>query len=289
MAATYAQLYSDARISALMDAVNLSSEKKDEENRPYYRVGVGIGSITSKVAVLEGNKLVHYFIFPTGLNSSDAAKRCLQQLEADGYSREDCAFAATGIGQMAVNYAQKNVDIAICHGKGAHFLFSSDGIVIDIGGQETQIMEVSNGRVEKIASNDRCSAAVGKFLESTALRMGITVTKLEEIAHRGTPVALSSMCMVFVESELAKRMAQGASNEDLAWMAIESVANRVAPLIPLHKDATYMLTGGQCDNHLLVNRLSEKLGVEIKTSPLGRYAGVIGAALSLPAKRPVRQ
>lgn len=285
MSAKYAQLYSDARISALMDAVNLSDEKKPEEDRPYYRVGVGVGSITTKVAVLEGNKLVHTFIFPTGLNSNDAAKRCLDRLEADGFRRDDCAFAATGIGQMAVSYAAKNADIAICHGKGAHYIFNSDGIVIDIGGQETQIMEVSNGKVEKIASNDRCSAAVGKFLESTANRMGISVQKLEEIAHRGTPVPLSSMCMVFVESELAKKMAQGATNEDLAWIAVESVANRVAPLIPLHKDETYMLTGGQCDNHLLVQRLSEKLGVEIKTSPLGRYAGVIGAALSLPAKR----
>ena len=285
MSAKYAQLYSDTRISALLDAVNLSEDETPKEERPYYRVGVGIGSITAKVAVMEGNKLVHSFIFPTGLNSADAAKRCLDTLEREGYSREDCAFAATGIGQLAVSYASKNVDIGICHGKGAHWIYNTDGIVIDVGGQETQVMQVTNGRVERIASNDRCSAAVGKFLEGTASRMGVTQKRLEELAKAGTPRAVGSMCMVFVESELAKMMAQGASNEDLAWFAVESVACRVAPLVPLMPDTSYMITGGQCENHMLIERLSDKLGVQIKSSPLGRYAGVIGAALSLPAKR----
>ena len=281
--ARYAQLYSEERINTLLDAMGLS--EGEPAKKAYYRVGVGIGSITTKVAVLDGNKLVHKFIFPTGLNSSDAAKRALRQLQLDGFPLRDCAIAATGIGQLAVPDPELCIEIGQAHGKGAYFIYNTDGIVVDIGGQETEIMTTEKGHVEKIATNDRCSAAIGKFLEVTANRMGVTEVELSEMARRGTPTALSSMCMVFVESKLSERIAQGAPPEDVAWIAIESVVNRVVPLIPTVAGATYMITGGQCENDYLIERLSDRLGVKVLSSPLGRYAGVIGAALALPAKR----
>lgn len=261
------------------------TEEEPKKERPYYRVGVGIGAITTKAVVMDKNAIVHKFIFDTGLNSADAAKRALDRLENDGLSLKDCAIAATGVGQLAFPNAEAFVEIGQAHGKGAYYLFNSNGIVIDIGGQETQIMTVDRGVVKKIATNDRCSAAIGKYLQTTAARMGVTETQLAELARKGTPTALPSMCMVFVESKLSELIAQGASPEDVAWIAFEAVVNRVTPLIPTIPDTTYMITGGQCDNDYLIERLNARLGVEVLSSPLGRYAGVIGAALSLPAKR----
>lgn len=282
--ARYAQLYSDERVNTLLAAMGMT-ENEPERERKYYRVGLGIGSITTKVVVMDKNKIVHKFIFPTGYNSNDAAKHALDRLERDGYSRYDCAIAATGIGQLAVTNADLYIEIGQAHGKGAYYIYNSDGVVIDIGGQETQIITVDRGIINKIATNDRCSAAIGKYLESTAIRMGVSVAQLSEMARKGTPTPLPSMCMVFVESKLAELISQGATEEDVAWIAIEAVVNRVAPLIPATPNTTFMITGGQCENHYLIERLSARLGTEVLSSPLGRYAGVIGAALSLPAKR----
>lgn len=282
--ARYAQLYSESRVNALLDAMGIT-EEPPKKDRPYYRVGVGIGAITTKAVVMEKNTIVHKFIFETGLDSNDSAKRLLARLEHDGFPLRDCAIAATGIGQLAFPGAQEFVEIGQAHGRGAHFIYNSDGVVIDIGGQETQVMTVNHGTVKKIATNDRCSAAIGKYLQSTASRMGITEKQLSDLARKGTPTALPSMCIVFVESKLSELIAKGAPREDVCWIAIEAVVNRVAPLIPVMPNTTYMITGGQCNNDYLVERLSKRLGVEVLSSPLGIYAGVIGAALSLPAKR----
>lgn len=282
--ARYAQLYSEERVNTLLQAMGMTEEAPKKE-RPYYRVGLGIGAITTKAVVMDKNTIIHKFIFSTGLNSNDAARRALARLEKDGFALRDCAIAATGVGQLAFPEADAFVEIGQAHGKGAHYIYNSDGIVIDIGGQETQIMTVNHGIVEKIATNDRCSAAIGKYLQSTAARMGMSEKELSDLARKGTPTALPSMCMVFVESKLSELIAQGASPEDVAWIAIEAVVNRVTPLIPAIPNTTYMITGGQCDNDYLIERLSGRLGIEVLSSPLGRYAGVIGAALSLPAKR----
>lgn len=61
-----------------------------------------------------------------------------------------------------------------CHGKGASFLKEGDFTVIDIGGQDTKVIVIRNGRVMDFIMNDKCSAGTGRFLEIMANRLGLT-------------------------------------------------------------------------------------------------------------------
>ena len=45
--------------------------------------------------------------------------------------------------------------------------------------------------------------------------------------------------------------------------------------------AAVCLTGGLCECAYLRENLSEKLGCEVQAKPEGRFAGAVGAALSL--------
>ena len=63
---------------------------------------------------------------------------------------------------------------------------------------------------------------------------------------------------------------------------IESVATKVRPLVPQVQGARYFLTGGLCECGYLVERLGAALGAPVKTCPQARFAGAIGAALSVP-------
>lgn len=246
-----------------------------------YRVGVDIGSTAAKAAVLEGDNLVFTVLEPTGYSSVEASERIAEKLAQAGFPLEACSVVATGYGRVAVPYAGKSVTEITCHGRGAAWLFGPDGVVIDIGGQDTKAIVLERGRVVNFNMNDKCSAGTGKFLEIMANRMGTTLVELERLARAGSPTQISSMCTVFAESEVISLIGAGTPREDIAWGVIESVAAKVRPLVPSVAGARHFLTGGLCENAYVVERLSAQLAAPVETCPQARFAGAIGAALSV--------
>lgn len=244
-----------------------------------YQVGIDIGSSAAKVVVIKEGQIVKTLLMGTGFSSRKTADDIYNQLETSGITKENARYIATGYGRISVPYADKTVTEITCHGKGAHFLFGENGTVIDIGGQDTKGISLKNGRVMKFIMNDKCSAGTGKFLEVMTNRLGLTPDELSSLAKQGNPITISSMCTVFAESEVISLIGKGTPREDIAFGIIESVVTKVSSLLAQVPGDTYFLTGGLCDDNYIVERLSLALQAPVKTTPLARYAGAIGAAL----------
>ncbi|MBQ2401102.1 MAG: CoA activase [Lachnospiraceae bacterium] len=244
-----------------------------------YQVGIDIGSSAAKVAVMENGAVIKTLLLSTGFNSRNTADEIYQTLEKDGINKDNASYVATGYGRISVPYADRSVTEITCHGKGAWFLFGENGTVVDIGGQDTKGIAVKNGRVMKFIMNDKCSAGTGKFLEVMTNRLGLTQKELSELARRGNPITISSMCTVFAESEVISLIGKGTPREDIANGVIDSVVMKVASLIAQVQGDQYFLTGGLCEDEYVVERLEKVLGAPVKSQPLARYAGAIGAAL----------
>ena len=89
------------------------------------------------------------------------------------------------------------------------------------------------------------------------------------------------MCTVFAESEVISHIGAGEKREDIASGVISSVAERVANLCKRHGVGNEVfLTGGLSGMPYFIEVLAKKLNRDIKTHPLSRYAGAIGAALT---------
>lgn len=250
-----------------------------------YYIGIDIGSTASKVVVTDNEKLLDSFCMPTGWNSKETAKAIMQKLKEKGFS-EDMACAATGYGRICVDYADKNITEITCHGKGAYALFKVNGTVIDIGGQDTKIITLEDGMVKDFLMNDKCAAGTGKFIEVMANRLGCGFDELYALASSGDALSISSMCTVFAESEVISYIGSGEKRENIAAGVIDSVANKVISLAKKHGiKGEVMLTGGLSFTPYFVELMSKKLDKKIHTHPLGRYAGAIGAALSLRPKQ----
>ena len=110
-------------------------------------------------------------------------------------------------------------------------------------------------------------------------RLGLTQAELSELAKRGNPIVISSMCTVFAESEVISLIGKGTPREDIAFGVIESVVNKVVQLIGQLNGDKYFLTGGLCEDAYLAKRLSLALSKPVVSTELARYAGAIGAAL----------
>lgn len=244
-----------------------------------YQVGIDIGSSAAKVAVMENGAVIKTLLLSTGFNSRNTADEIYETLKADGITKENAAYVATGYGRISVPYADRSVTEITCHGKGAWHLFGKNGTVIDIGGQDTKGIALKNGRVMKFIMNDKCSAGTGKFLEVMTNRLGLTQKELSELAMKGNPITISSMCTVFAESEVISLIGKGTPREDIANGVIDSVVMKVVSLISQVPSEQYFLTGGLCEDEYIVGRLAQVLGEPVESMPLARYAGAIGAAL----------
>lgn len=247
-----------------------------------YSVGVDIGSTSAKLAVLEdGREMVYSAVLPTGWSSGEAAQAILRQIEERGYAGSPCV--ATGYGRLNVPYAQKTVTEITCHARGSCFLFgASPCTVIDIGGQDTKIIAVSGGVVRDFLMNDKCSAGTGRFLEVMSNTLCVDPAQLCELARSGSGVAISSMCTVFAESEVISLIGSGTSKENIAFGIVGSIVSKVASQytkLAVPGESCY-LTGGLCESSYILEALSRALGVTVRSSPLARYAGAIGAALT---------
>ena len=244
-----------------------------------YQVGIDIGSSAAKVAVMENGEVVKTLLRNTGFSSKKTAEEIYAILEKDGINKENAKYVATGYGRISVPYADNVVTEITCHGKGAYYLFHEDGTVIDIGGQDTKGISLKKGRVMKFLMNDKCSAGTGKFIEVMTNRLGLTQNELSELAKKGNPITISSMCTVFAESEVISLIGKGTPREDIAYGVIESVVMKVVQLIAQVPSDRYFLTGGLCEDPYVISRLENALKAPVTSVPLARYAGAIGAAL----------
>lgn len=244
-----------------------------------YQVGIDIGSSAAKAAVIKDGSVVKTLLLNTGFSSRKTADDIYRMLEAEGITKENASYVATGYGRVSVPYADKSVTEITCHGKGAWYLFGENGTVIDIGGQDTKGITLKKGRVMKFIMNDKCSAGTGKFLEVMTNRLGLTMEELSALAVNGNPITISSMCTVFAESEVISLIGKGTPREDIAYGVIESVVTKVVQLVSQVPDENYFLTGGLCEDTYIIGRLSHALKAPVRSAPLARYAGAIGAAI----------
>lgn len=245
-----------------------------------YYVGIDIGSTAAKVAIFEGNNLKDTFVMPTGWSSLETANKIKDIILSKGIREEELRVVATGYGRVSVPYAHKTVTEITCHGRGAAYLLGDDCTVIDIGGQDTKVITVEDGMVKEFIMNDKCSAGTGRFLEIMGNTLGVNIDTLCNLASKGGGVTISSMCTVFAESEVISLIGKGEKKEDIAYAVVDSIVSKVNSLCgKIPEGSTYYLTGGLCECKYVVDKLSEKLGSQIKTHPLARYAGAIGAAL----------
>ena len=246
-----------------------------------YCTGIDIGSTASKVVVLDETEMVDHFVLPTGWSSKETAAEVARRLTESGYPvDEDMRVVATGYGRVSVEYAAKTVTEITCHGRGGYALLGRDCTIVDIGGQDTKVITVEGGMPTSFLMNDKCSAGTGKFLEIMANRLNVDMGELFALAAEGTPLAISSMCTVFAESEVISHIGAGERREDIAAGVVDSVVSKVAGLCARHTlKGDLLLTGGLCECGYLMDRLSKKLGVKVYSDPLGRYAGALGAAL----------
>jgi predicted CoA-substrate-specific enzyme activase len=250
---------------------------------PLY-VGIDAGSSATKCVVLDGGGwLVGKHVVPSRFDFTEAADIALGHalLEAEGERSDIAACVATGYGRERVALADRYVTEITCHARGAREWYPQVRSIIDIGGQDTKVIHVSaDGRMADYRMNAKCAAGTGTFLESIALKLGVALREIDELALACvTDTVINSYCTVFAGTEVIERIKAGQRREDICMGLFRSIASRVVEMLSF-RDGPIAVTGGVVAHcRAMVRALEETLETEVLLPPMPQHAGAYGAAM----------
>jgi predicted CoA-substrate-specific enzyme activase len=231
---------------------------------------------------MEDGRVVDYFIADTGVDPMSNAMAVLKDRKYD-------ALTATGYGRHLLRerlHCPVITEIK-AYATGAHFLCPSVRTVVDIGGQDTKVISVNEGKVADFEMNDRCAAGTGKFLEVMAHSLGFSVDTFGQNALRGKDViSINSMCTVFAESEVISLIARGEDRGNIALSLHHSVLSRLMSMISrVGFSDNIVFAGGVAKNPCMVEILSKKLDRKLFIPEEPQIVGATGAALEQKGRR----
>lgn len=247
--------------------------------------GVDVGSTQTKAVILNDRReVVASSLIPTGAYVTQAAERAFQEtLQKAGVRRKEIAYVVgTGYGRYKVTFGDVQITEISCHARGAHFLFPGTRTVIDMGGQDSKAIKVGNeGDVADFQMNDKCAAGTGRFLAAAAEVLGLSLDEIGEVSLKArNPVRLSSVCAVFVESDIMSYLAQNKTVEDILGGVHSAIAARTVSLVRrVGVENQITFTGGVSRNTGMIHALEEKLQAKLNVSDDSHFAGAIGAAI----------
>lgn len=250
--------------------------------------GIDLGSRSAKIAILE-----------RATENDELQVKRLERLDTIKFYREYgrkiegklvVDFNALGLPKVdmliSTGYGRNTLEVAggetipelKAHVRGAIFQTGlKDFTLVDLGGQDSKIIQVKKGRMLDFLTNDKCAASSGRYLENMATILGFTLEELGK--HSQDPVELSSTCAVFGESELIGKIVEGEPLSRLAAGVNATIVKRILPLIRSYPGEVIVFTGGVAHNQAIQELLKEGTGREIVIPKEPQFNGAIGCAV----------
>ena len=247
--------------------------------------GIDAGSRLIKIVLIDATsaQVIASGTVDQGVQQDALATRLFGRLlKENRLSRKDVGRAvATGYARNTVSVADITITEITCHARGVRHVVPDAMTIIEIGGQDSKFLRLNpDGGVRDFAMNDRCAAGSGRFLEVVAARFGARIQDLGKMASRSRkPAAISSMCVVFAETEIIGLLAGGAAPEDIVAGVQASIAARVMAMAGRNIVPPVVFTGGVAMIPGMNAALQSALGQPVDVAPNPQMTGALGAAL----------
>lgn len=205
-------------------------------------------------------------------------------------------FAALGVGKVeevvATGYGRNTIDIVgatvipelKAHALGAIWQTGlSDFTLLDLGGQDSKVIKVRKKKMVDFATNDKCAASTGRYLENMANVLDITLEELSRYSEN--PVELNSTCAIFGESELIGRIVEGYGIAELAAGVNFTIYKRIKPMMTSLVSDTIVFTGGVALGQAIRTLIERELQREVVVPQYPQLNGAIGCIAYALEKR----
>ena len=246
--------------------------------------GIDMGAQTIKVVIMDNDQVKSKVLIMTGREKEQLAEQAYDEaLKQAGLSRSDITrVVATGIGRKRVPFANEEITMPSADAKGVVRLLPSVRTIVDVGAEEGRAIKCdAKGAIKDFATNEKCAAGAGTFVEVTARTMEVKLEEMGELSLKsGQKVDMNAQCAVFAESELVSLIHRKLPKVDIIRAVHEAMAGRIDSLartIEVEKDVA--LVGGVAKNVGFLDCLKRNLEVDILVPEDPQFVGALGAAI----------
>jgi len=222
-------------------------------------IGLDVGSTAAKMVWIESGGLKFR------ITSTHNWKELVEGIDGDeiistGYFRNSVPHRASLTELTAAIY-------------GVRHYFPDAEVIVDIGGQDTKVIDVRNNN---FIINDKCSAGTGAFLEFVANYFKIELNELGSMHAMAKRIPdINNTCGVFALSEMISQLVGGYSKEEVIAGMHYAFARRISYMIPqAHK---VVLIGGTVKNEGMVAALRDVLNIDVLIPDEPQIINALGA------------
>ncbi|QJW48948.1 2-hydroxyglutaryl-CoA dehydratase [bacterium BFN5] len=251
--------------------------------------GIDLGSRSVKLVITDAaGKIEFTNVFETVRFYREYGKRQQDGLVVD--------FEALGVEKIseviATGYGRNTIDIVgatvipelKAHALGAIWQTGlSDFTLLDLGGQDSKVIKVRKRKMVDFATNDKCAASTGRYLENMASVLDISLEELSR--HSDNPVELNSTCAIFGESELIGRIVEGYGIAELSAGVNYTIYKRIKPMLKSLISDTIVFTGGVALGQAIRKLIEQELKREVVVPQHPQLNGAIGCVAYALEKR----
>jgi len=250
-------------------------------------IGVDAGSITTKAAAIDeaGAVVAHVYLRNSGdpigavlTAVRDVGKQLGRSVRVLGVGTTGSAreLAAALVGADIVKNEITAHALATLH------IVPEARTVIEIGGQESKLIILEDGAVVDFRLNTICAAGTGSFLDHQAERMGISVSKLGELAaSAGSSARISGLCTVFAETDMIQKQQMGYGRDEICAGLCDALAEGYLSNVAKGKslERPIVFQGGVAANAGMRQAFERQLKWEIIIPKQFALMGAIGVAM----------
>ena len=246
--------------------------------------GIDAGSRAIKVVLIdEKSQILATGIMDQGVKQAALASELLNQtIRRIGAEPENInSLIATGYGRDALEFASSTITEISCHAQGVLYQIPEARTIIDIGGQDSKLIRLdTSGRVHDFVMNDRCAAGTGRFLEIVSRQLEMDIPDLGKYSQNSDkPAVISSMCVVFAETEILGLLASGESQENIVAGVQRSIASLIASMAGRQITEPVIFTGGVALIPGMAQVLENVISHPITVAENPQMTGAMGAAI----------
>ncbi len=188
-------------------------------------IGLDAGSVSVKIAVLDekGAILETKYVRHKGrpltvayelLKYAMRDALCVKHNQCDAQNIEEIDFSfftshfslsVTGSGGkiIARSFGIEPVNEVVAQGYSTKALYPEVRTIIEMGGEDSKLIILDNGRVKEFSMNSVCAAGTGSFLDQQAERLRLSIEEFSEIALKSkNPPRIAGRCSVFAKSDM---------------------------------------------------------------------------------------
>ena len=245
--------------------------------------GIDVGGKNLHIVIKKDGQILGKAAGPTGIKKAEAVEQLYDEvLKKAGLTRKHVErVVATGSAAKRVAFASGSIPDAAADARGVIKLIPTARTIIDVGAEEGRAIKISpEGKVLDFATNEKCAAGTGTFIEAMSRALEVSVDEMSKITLQSTQtLSTNAQCAVFGESEVVSLIHQRTPKPDIARAVMNAISGRigsVARIVGLEKDI--VMIGGMAKNAGFVDSLKKTIEMDVKVPEDPDYMGALGAA-----------